>query len=436
MLSYRKKIFIDRTFGMLAAILMKVLTRLVGMVLHRDHSLPENPKVIAVAKFVGLGSTVYTGILCRALKERFPNTKLVYITSCGSLELVKRINYINEILWVNDKNIMSMVKSTAFLILRLWRLRPALYFDMEVYSTWAAVIATLSLALNRYGFYRKNSEFKKGMHTHMVFFNTRQHISQIYSQLALCVGSKANRDLSGILNISGEDRGFCSQILKETGAENHPTILVNTNASELLRERRWPAEKWIEYLEQTVNKFPEFRFLLVGAPNESEYVSALYNNLSSKARQKVLNVAGRFTLGAFLALIEKASLMVTNDSGPFHLAVTLGTPTVSVWGPGDPEHYGAINGLHKIIYKPVYCSPCLYHADRPPCEGNNVCVKNIPVSSVFEATKETIEAIKDGNSNKKKLPSTIPPINIRVISSSSQREEFNPLITHRKRREN
>lgn len=433
MLSYKNKIFIDRTFGMVAAFVVAVLARIVGLILHRDHTLPDRPKVIAVAKFVGLGSIVYTGILCRGLKNRFPHARLVYITGYSSLEFVKRINYIDEILYINDKSLTSIIKSTASLIFRLWRLRPVLYFDMEVYSSWAAIIATLSLALNRYGFYRKSADFKKGMHTHMIFFNTNQHISQIYTRMVLCVAGKVNNDLAGVLKVSREDRKACSKVLNEMKVGRRPVILVNTNASELLRERRWPVDKWVDYLEKSVYRFPEHVFILTGAPNEVEHASEISAKLSQDTRIRVINAAGKFNLGSFLALIKRACLMVTNDSGPFHFAVALGTPTVSIWGPGKPEHYGPISGIHKTIYKPVYCSPCLYHADFPPCQGNNICVKNIPVSSVIQATHQLLEIIEK-----------YPPkeeSKIRLLSKNDLIEstlievmDFNPVITHRKQK--
>lgn len=420
-LTYKNKIFIDHTFGFIAAFIMRFFTRLAGIILRRDHTLPKNPEVITVAKIVGLGSIVYTGILCRSLKERFPNCRLIYITSSGSFELVKRMNYIDEIQLINDKNIFSMIRSTILLILRLWRYRPVLYFDMEVYSSWSAILATFSLALNRYGFYRKNAEFKKGMHTHMIFFNTKRHISEIYSQMALCVEGNPNLSLINILNISSEDKALCSQTLKEIGLNDDSIILVNINASDLLIERRWPAEKWRDYLEQITQQFPDYTFLLIGSPGEYEYVSALYKKLSEATRKKVFNVAGQFTFGAFLALIERCVIMVTNDSGPLHFAVALNKPTISIWGPGAPEHYAPITGFHKIIYEPVYCSPCLYHADFPPCEGNNVCVKNISVSTVLEATKEIITDIK---LHKGKLS--------RSEKETIKAKGFTPVITHKK----
>jgi ADP-heptose:LPS heptosyltransferase len=431
MFTYKKKIFIDRTFGIIAAYVMRGLTKAVGYMLKRDHSLPDDPQVIVVAKIVGLGSILYTGILCRAIKEKFPRSKLVYVSNQGAKVFVSHMNYVDEILTVNDKGMMALVTSTLSVVLKLWRYRPVLYFDMEVYSSWSAILATLSLALNRYGFYRKNAEFKKGMHTHMVFFNTMKHISQVYGQMALCIRTKPTYDLTGILTLTKEDKELCSKVLETSGIIDLPIILFNPNTSDLLVERQWPREKWIDYIEQAVYTCPQYNYLLIGAPHEAEYVSSLYNALSQNAKEKVFNMSGRLSVGSLLALIEKAVLLVTSDSGPLHFAVALGTPTLSIWGPGAPDHYAPMSGPHKIIYKPVYCSPCLYHADSPPCGGNNICVREISVHEVLKETIEILDAIKGGTQNIEYTSSLFHLKNRGSASSSLEEREFNPVVTHR-----
>jgi len=390
MISHNRKIAIDRFFGAIAVAVIKKMARVAGVILRRDHSIPACPGVIAVSKMLGLGSIVYTGILCRALKERFPKTTILYITSRGSAPLVKRMNYIDKILVIDDSNLISLIGSTAMLLLKLWKYRPVLYFDMEVYSNWSAVIATLSLALNRYGYYRKSSEFKKGLHTETIFFNAQKHISEVYDQMALIVSARSRADLSGILKIFDKDKKICSGILNRLNIPHSPVIIINPNASDLLIERRWPAERWVEYLNKIVFDLPDNIFLITGAQGDIGHVASIHARLSDNARERVFNVAGKFSLGQFLALVERCVLIVTNDSGPLHFAVALNRPTVSIWGPGDPGHYAPIKGINKIIYKSVYCSPCLHHTEFPPCHGNNICVKEISVDNVLEATKEAI----------------------------------------------
>ena len=394
MLTYKKKIYIDRTFGGIAIFLMKYLARVINFFARKKYIISENPKVIVVSKMVGLGSIVYTGILCRALKEKFPKSKLIYLTSYGSRDLVEKMGYIDNVFIIDDRRFDSMFISTLLAVFRLWRLRPALYFDMEVYSNWSTIIATLSMARNRYGFYRKNAESKKGLHTKTVFFNTRRHISEIYGQLALCVGAKPKYDLSGILKISDINRIYCSDFLKKYGISSSSIVLVNVNASELLLERRWPAERWIEYFEAITTISHEVQFLLIGSAEDKQYVADIYHKLSESAKNAVKDISGKLKIGELLALIERCLLLVTNDSGPLHFAAALGKPTISIWGPSDPGHYEPLQGRNIIIYKAVYCSPCLYHTEFPPCEGNNICMKGIKAESAIEATKDFLAYFK------------------------------------------
>lgn len=384
MLSYKKKIFIDRVFGSIVAFILNGLTRLLGLILCRNHGLPKDPKAIVVAKIVGIGSIIHSGVLCRALKLTFPKTKLIYVTGIASKEFVSHMEYIDEILTIDDKGLLRMIRSTLLLVFKMWILRPELYFDLEVYSSWASIIATLSLARNRYGFYRKSTAFRLGLHSHLLFFNTNKYLSDIYLALGNSAGADGLNNIEGLLNIKVDERQNITQYLQQLGLNQTEYVIVNPNASDLLIERRWPIEKWKLFLEISSEIWPHLFFLLVGAPLEKAYVDSIYNCLSKKCLRNIKNIAGQLTLGDYIALIEKCKAVITCDSGPMHISVALDRPTLSIWGPGSPQHYGTFKRNHRVIYEPIYCSPCLYHSDFPPCNGNNQCLKRISVSRVLK----------------------------------------------------
>jgi len=100
---------------------------------------------------------------------------------------------------------------------------------------------------------------------------------------------------------------------------------------------------------------------------------------------RIFNLAGRLDIGMLTVLLEKARLFITNDSGPLHIAVSIGTPTVSLFGPEIPERYGPIGKKHGILYSRVYCSPCLnaYNQKIAMCRGENICMRAISVEDVF-----------------------------------------------------
>ena len=79
--------------------------------------------------------------------------------------------------------------------------------------------------------------------------------------------------------------------------------------------------------------------------------------------------------------------MITNDSDPLHLACLEKTPSLSIWGPGDPELFGIKDPQHKIIYLDYDCSPCIYLYRTKPalfCRGRIPCLKNIAPSVVIK----------------------------------------------------
>lgn len=397
MISYHNKILIDRTIGFLISLVLSVLARLVGLLLRRDHRPAEHPRTIAVSKFVGMGSIVYVGILCRALKKRFPSSTLYLITTKGCMAIASRLVAVDKVLTVDDSGILKMLLTNISLIAKLWLLRPELYFDMEVYSSYSAIIANLSLARNRYGFYRKSAAYKKGLFTHLVFFNTRRHIAEIYSQMGLMAGAEVKVDIANLLVVYPEDEVKLSYLFEKQDLKGKRLTLVNPNASDLLIERRWPEERWAAYLDRATQRWPQLFFLLVGAPNERKYVSEIYHQLSPETKGKVINLAGEADFGTYLALIKIVDLVITIDSGPLHIAASLGKQTISLWGPGDPGHYAPLDRKHRILYEPEYCSPCLYHADVPPCNGDNTCMRNLPVKELLEATGEYLNGRQEGN---------------------------------------
>jgi heptosyltransferase-2 len=398
MLTYRYRILIDRTVGFFISVIFAIIARGLGILLRRDHRPAEHPQAIAVAKFVGMGSIVYVGHLCRDLKKHFPETTLYFITTKGCAAIARRLTDVDQVLTVDDSGIIKMALTNLALVIKLWFLRPELYFDMEVYSSYSAIIANLSLARNRYGFYRKSVAFKKGLFTHLIFFNTRRHITEIYRQMGLMAGSDGQSDFDNILAICPDDEKKLFSFLEKCGLQKHRLILVNPNASDLLIERRWREERWVGYLEEATQRWPQLVFLLVGAPTEKAYVSQIYELLSTEARGRVSNLAGKLDFGTYLALIKAVDLVVTIDSGPVHIAAALAKPTISLWGPGDPGHYAPLYGKHKVLYEPVYCSPCLYHSDVPPCGGDNICMQNISVEALLRVTGECLAAY-----NKEKL---------------------------------
>ena len=106
-----------------------------------------------------------------------------------------------------------------------------------------------------------------------------------------------------------------------------------------------------------------------------------------RARMKTaaVNLGGQTTLRELASLYRDASLVITTDSGPMHLAAAVGTPVVALFGPTDPARTGPCGPGHRIIRRGISCSPCF----RKQCEAPR-CMTEITVEDVFAAVKDML----------------------------------------------
>jgi ADP-heptose:LPS heptosyltransferase len=390
----QEKIKIDRLVGGPFAYLLNLATRVLGFLLKRDHRFPQSPGVICVAKFTGLGSIMAATPMLQALKDRYPKAIMVFISSRKNSPLLERLGCIDQRLYVSENSFGGIVGTTLGLLWRLWRLRPTLYFDLELYSYYASMVATLSCARNRLGFYRKSTRVKKGLFTHLIFFNTAAPVHLLYLQLARTAGCQA--PLAGLepgpLLLQPADREEATSVLGGWLQPSEELLAVNPNASDLCLERRWPEASFVQSIGGLLEKLPNLKVALVGSPEEATYVAEIAAELS-RYGGRVRNLAGELSFGGFLALLQQADCFLTNDSGPMHLAFALDRPTVALFGPSHPLHYATKNAAHALIlYEPVVCSPCLFHSDLPPCAGDNQCLQLLRVESVVTACRALLQA--------------------------------------------
>ncbi|MFN5318541.1 MAG: glycosyltransferase family 9 protein [Bacteroidia bacterium] len=379
------QITIDRYAGWFACRILRLLVIIAGKILRINHRLDKPFKRIVVCKFKGMGSIIQASALLKSLRMMYPEAEIVFLSTSANLAVAEGYKtFINRSLLINDKGIFTLIKSTFSALLKLWRFKPEVYIDLEVYSNFSSLICTLSLAKNRIGFYKSDKDYRSGLYTHLIYYNIKAPLSEIYLQTARLLGS------AGIYTkLTPPDLPVTriEEICLALGLHGL-YMIINPNASDLRLERRWTKQAFQEFIRSFKQRYPELTIVLIGSAAERDYVNTVYAPFSEDA--SVINVAGKTSVADLLTLIKDAACILTNDTGPLHLALALEQPVVGLFGPCSPDQYGQMERCIPI-YKNVYCSPCVHEFSIPPCKGNNTCMQLIEVNEVLNACQKALD---------------------------------------------
>jgi lipopolysaccharide heptosyltransferase II len=154
--------------------------------------------------------------------------------------------------------------------------------------------------------------------------------------------------------------------------------------------KRWPPRHWA-VLADHLHEDLGLAVVLTGSAKDGPLGQAI----AGKMRRAPAVLTGRTTIAELAALLDGAALVLSGDSGPLHMAVALGRPTVSMYGPTDPRLSGphpAPGQQAAVLRKGIYCSPCYNHYETAECRfGNPVCMIDITPEEVLAAARRVLD---------------------------------------------
>lgn len=379
----KRKIVLDRTIGAGIALAVNIVALIAGRVLNRQHGIPKCYRRIVVFKLIGMGSIVQATPFLRSIKISNPGSRLYFVSTLANKELLKKISSVDSILTIDDSSVFSLIFSTLCLLVRFRAIRPDCAVDLENYAHFSSILAVCSCARYRFGFFKRTIGTRNGIFTHLAYFNIKAPISRVYLQLADIAGcSVLSEETELLLPSAGEEESLKKTCCDAGIVLTTPYIVINPNASELRIERRWSSENFAALASLLLDYDSRSNLVFVGSQSEQQYVGELLAKIPGQ-HSRVYNLAGKLSIAEMLALLYSAQLLVTNDSGPLHFAAALKKKVVALFGPCSPRQYGVMPGVF-VIYKNVYCSPCVHEFNFPPCGGDNACMKAISVDDVFK----------------------------------------------------
>jgi lipopolysaccharide heptosyltransferase II len=187
-----------------------------------------------------------------------------------------------------------------------------------------------------------------------------------------------NQHLS--LRVNEDDRTTITQILDRLQLDHHPWIVIHPGAT--AASRRYPPESFAAVADQLVLKH-NCSVIFTGTESEQGSVAQIQATMNAPSHSLVC----RLTLGELAALIEMAPVLISNNTGPVHLAAAVGTPVVDLYALTNPQHT-PWQVPNRVLFHDVPCKYC-YKSICP--EGHQDCLRQVTPDRVVQAARELLE---------------------------------------------
>ena len=178
-----------------------------------------------------------------------------------------------------------------------------------------------------------------------------------------------------------EDRAAAKVLLREEGVEPGEKIVGVNPGAFYGPAKRWLSDRYAAAADRLAEKY-RVRIVIFGAANERQVAE----EVARQMKRPAIILAGRTSLGTLMGLIKECSLLVTNDSGPMHLAAALDVPQVAIFGSSSEIATGPLGPEARVIKHPVGCSPCFLRE----CPIDFRCMTRITVDEVLAAAHQTL----------------------------------------------
>ena len=183
------------------------------------------------------------------------------------------------------------------------------------------------------------------------------------------------------INVSEDRKNAAREMLVAVGVDSSKKVVALGVGSTNSRAKRWPVERYAQ-LAETLTTELDVNVILVGSPDETD----IADKVASLSSKPLINLGGKTDLNEAVAVLCAVDMLISNDMGLAHVAPAVGTDTITIFGPTNPETTRPFAQNAEIIRKAVECSPCMLR----DCPIDHRCMTQISVEDVFAAAKNKL----------------------------------------------
>ncbi len=323
----------------------------------------SNVNRILVIKLRAIGDVLLSTPVIKSLRENFPEAEIDFLTEPQSEDILKGNAYVNNVIIFGRKE-----KRYLKFLFSLKRRNYDLVIDLFC-NPRSAQMAFFTRAPLRVGY-----SFRLRRYAYNVLLRSRSndvHNVDFNLDALRALGLKIS-DRIPSLNIEPAEEEFARKFFKNNFSDGDRVIGINAGGG--WEAKLWGLHKFAELADRLVENF-NFKILIFWGPGQVQ----IYETIKSMMRYDPV-IAPSTKLKEMAALQKRCEFVISNDSGPMHIAASVSTPTLGIFGPTKPHLQGPVGGeCTTIVKEGLNCLGC----NLTVCKIGNLCMTELSVDDVY-----------------------------------------------------
>jgi len=352
---------------------------------------------ILIINTFGIGDVLFSTPLIEEIKRNLPGSNIHYICNRRNLDLLKNSPYLKSVLvfekddfrqakarsrWEFIRMLFDFVKKIRGLHADV-AIDLTLNYQMSIFLMLAGVRRIIGFNYNNRGRFLTQKTTLPG-------FNDK-HVAEYYLDLLKFLDLSISDKHKLRSFTSAEDKAKVDAFLKEKGLDGRTLVgIVAAGGKSWGRDafyRRWDKDNFT-YVGKKLSESDDVRILVFGTKEEKDVCDHIRQNIGEKA----VSLCGNTSLGLLVEFMSRCKLVICNEGGPMHIAVSQDVKTISIFGPVDDKIYGPYprSDMHKVVVaEDAACRPCYRSFKHKVCD-NHICLINIDKEQVLSLAKESL----------------------------------------------
>lgn len=336
-----------------------------------------NGKKILVTFLMHLGDLTLTTPFIHALRKAAPDAHITFLADEKLKDVVLHNPYLDEVITIDKKGRDNSILALVACARKLSKMDFDVVINLHP-NERCSFICALTKTKVRAGTAHLLLKFKWDVFTPL---NRKIHAAEMYMDILKQLGVEKIEHNGLEIFPSEENKQLAEKFWRENGVFQTDK-LVGFNIGSAVVTKRWASERFAQVADTLAAK--GYKPVFFGGTMDEEMVQAAV----SKMKTTPVVATGAFTIGTLAAAMKRCSLIITNDSGPMHVAISQKVPIVAMYGPSSPKLYGPYTKDAVVVTAVPPCTGCS-GGMKHKCDDMQ-CMTRLTVQQVIEAAEKML----------------------------------------------